>query len=557
MNSHRKLSPIEDSEKRGSGHLESLLGDLSDQELLSLFLQNHLREAMEIIALRHGKVVAGVASRLLNDRSDIEDVFQATFVVLFRSAKRIRKGDSLGSFLYGVAYRIGKRLQIRRSLERRRAQEVTCDMEQQVASQDPTPPEALKMKQELEALEEELQRLPSSMRTPIIEHYIAGRSVPQLATEMQLTVTTVEGRIRRGKERLKQNLERRGVGINAAWVPFAQWESQLEPLPWEEWVEPTIELSLSQIDPSMGSPAVPFSTALEKLVQGELSMFYSLRASTLAFAATVGGLLALGIFAIPIARSLQPSGGEGPRIVSQAQAQLGPPQAQSESNKVAEVVAWETSGPPPAWLQDEYFQSANAAEEEVRIALRRKVRVDFDGVPLREVISEISEATNIAFFIDKKSVGEEGHTEDEPITLLLGKELEAQDALDLILSPLTLAYFLDGEIVKISSERFSGVGTARAYELSHVFSDNSVVWELVGLITETILQDEWVQNGGESTINVFGAILFVSCSETNHRKIEKLLYMISKQPKGNMKPNRREFIGGNGMGGMGGMGGMF
>ena len=41
--------------------------------------------------------------------ADAEDVFQATFLVLVRQARSIRRKESVGSWLYGVAQRIGLR----------------------------------------------------------------------------------------------------------------------------------------------------------------------------------------------------------------------------------------------------------------------------------------------------------------------------------------------------------------------------------------------------------------------------------------------------------------
>ena len=60
---------------------------------------------------RHGPMVLGVAGSLLRDPNDVDDAFQATFLVLVRKAGTLRRCDLLGNWLYGVAYRVAIRAQ--------------------------------------------------------------------------------------------------------------------------------------------------------------------------------------------------------------------------------------------------------------------------------------------------------------------------------------------------------------------------------------------------------------------------------------------------------------
>src|SRR5262245_43181240 len=65
--------------------------------------------AFEAIVARHGPMVLGVCRRALGDPRDVEDAFQATFLVLVRKAPSVRVDDSLGRWLYGVARRVASR----------------------------------------------------------------------------------------------------------------------------------------------------------------------------------------------------------------------------------------------------------------------------------------------------------------------------------------------------------------------------------------------------------------------------------------------------------------
>ena len=58
---------------------------------------------------RHGPIVLGVCRRLLTEPSDVEDAFQATFLILLGKAASIAHPERLGPWLHGVAYRVAVR----------------------------------------------------------------------------------------------------------------------------------------------------------------------------------------------------------------------------------------------------------------------------------------------------------------------------------------------------------------------------------------------------------------------------------------------------------------
>src|SRR5262245_57632343 len=61
----------------------------TDLELLASYAQRHDEAAFAALVRRHGALVFGVARRQLADRQLAEDVFQATFLALARSAARL------------------------------------------------------------------------------------------------------------------------------------------------------------------------------------------------------------------------------------------------------------------------------------------------------------------------------------------------------------------------------------------------------------------------------------------------------------------------------------
>src|SRR5215471_73198 len=94
---------------------------LPDGQLLARFVTAHDEAAFAMLVRRHGPMILGVCRRVLRHAQDAEDAFQATFLVLARKAGSAVKRESVGSWLYAVAYRTAQ--QLRSAQARRQARE--------------------------------------------------------------------------------------------------------------------------------------------------------------------------------------------------------------------------------------------------------------------------------------------------------------------------------------------------------------------------------------------------------------------------------------------------
>src|SRR5262245_43389372 len=82
----------------------------TDRQLLDRFTNTKEEAAFTALVRRHGPTVLALAQRILGDRQEAEDVFQAAFFVLARKAHSIRKQESIAGWMYRVTFRLALRV---------------------------------------------------------------------------------------------------------------------------------------------------------------------------------------------------------------------------------------------------------------------------------------------------------------------------------------------------------------------------------------------------------------------------------------------------------------
>jgi RNA polymerase sigma factor (sigma-70 family) len=181
-----------------------------DAELLERYLTHHDEAAFETLVNVHGPMVLGLCRRLLRDPKDIEDAFQATFLVLVRKAPAIQDRDLLANWLYGVAYRVASRA--RSDVLRRRGREsAVANLEAPVD----VAAESMDIAEIAPVLDRELNRLPRKYRTALVACYLGGQTHEQTAKALGCPLGTVRSRVARGRDMLRKRLTRLGYAPSA------------------------------------------------------------------------------------------------------------------------------------------------------------------------------------------------------------------------------------------------------------------------------------------------------------------------------------------------------
>ena len=239
------------------------IGGLTDAQLVDRFLNREGRDredAFSALVHRHGPMVLAVCRRAIPGTADADDAFQAVFLVLARNARSVRRVDNLRSWLYGVAVRTAK--EARRRSARLRAREGGLLID------PPAAPAADPDLFELRALlDEELGRLPSRYREPLMLCELEGASRQDAAQRLGLPEGTLSTRLARGRVLLRNRLVRRGVAVAglAAIVPQPSRASTIGPL-----ADAATRLALRFTSPNPTAGTIP--AAVASLAEGVLSM---------------------------------------------------------------------------------------------------------------------------------------------------------------------------------------------------------------------------------------------------------------------------------------------
>jgi RNA polymerase sigma factor (sigma-70 family) len=183
---------------------------LTDRALIQRFAEGGDAMAFATLVCRHGPMVLQVCQHALGSEHDAEDAFQATFLVLARKASTLAWQESLAGWLHEVASRVAMKAKTAECRRRTHESLAGCTREP-VADAPGSPPGTITTREAQALLNEELNRLPGRLRTPLVLCYLEGMTQDQAARQVGCSLSTLKRRLRRGLDILRQRLRRRGL----------------------------------------------------------------------------------------------------------------------------------------------------------------------------------------------------------------------------------------------------------------------------------------------------------------------------------------------------------
>ena len=182
-------------------------GSSSDQVLVERVQQGDKR-AFDLLVAKYQYKVMGLIGRYVNDKHEVMDVAQDSFIKAYRAIDSFRGESAFYTWLYRIAVNTAKNYLVSRS-RRPPSADVALDDEEaytvydQLA--DTAGPEATLKRDRLEcAIYEAISTLPEELKSAITLREFDGLSYEEIAHIMHCPVGTVRSRIFRARDAIEQ-----------------------------------------------------------------------------------------------------------------------------------------------------------------------------------------------------------------------------------------------------------------------------------------------------------------------------------------------------------------
>ena len=177
---------------------------------------------------------------------------------------------------------------------------------------------------------------------------------------------------------------------------------------------------------------------------------------------------------------------------------------------------------------------AQAAEQQIRSALRQPVSWNFHETPLKRVAEELSRHLGINVRIDENCLKDAALSADMPVTDR-AQNVSCETALDAALRSCNLDWFVDEETVVITTRDAANCRlVTRVYPVRDLIKVRPTrdraddADSLINIITSTVAAPTWDQVGGQGGAEYFApaGTLLISQTRDVHDQIGKLLAVL-------------------------------
>jgi RNA polymerase sigma factor (sigma-70 family) len=349
--------------------------DFTDGQLLERFLAPEAAEAagcgvreaaFTSLVRRHGPMVLGVCRRVLNNPHDADDAFQATFLVLVRKAAALLPRDTVGNWLYGVAYHTALKARARGARRRFKEAQVRYMPKRDAPHQD-------NERDWQPLLDQELSRLPDKYREPVVLCELEGKTRKEAARQLGLPEGTLSGRLTTARRMLAQRLARRGVALSAgALAATLSQQAATASVPTSLMV-PTVKAAalLAAGETTAGIVSANVAALTEGMVKGMLMSKLKITAAIL----VVAGLVGAGGTAMH--RSSAATAAEAPLVLAANAADALLDDETGEQETAAQTQRGQRKGPP---IASGKLQDVDAGKHTITISSVRRGEAPIDKI---------------------------------------------------------------------------------------------------------------------------------------------------------------------------------
>jgi RNA polymerase sigma-70 factor (ECF subfamily) len=185
-----------------------------ETRLAKLARNGDRRAFSELVDLYKDKIYH-LAYRMLHNVQEAEDVVQETFLRVYTNLNRYDETQKFSTWIY----RIGTNLCIDRLRKRKASYSLDAEVNDSegsdwysmLASNDRTPEGELLLSETQEQVRRAIDSLPEKYKSAVILRYLHDMSLQEISEVLDMPVTTVKTRVHRGREYLRERLEKESV----------------------------------------------------------------------------------------------------------------------------------------------------------------------------------------------------------------------------------------------------------------------------------------------------------------------------------------------------------
>ncbi|WP_327145522.1 RNA polymerase sigma factor [Nocardia sp. NBC_01327] len=178
---------------------EAALEVESDDATLAARVRDGDVRAYEQLVVRYQGQMFRLASRILADRAEAEDIVQEVFLTAWRRIGQLQDDGAFAGWLY--------RMTTNRCLNLLRSRQLPADVDPDATESprtDTQPEHAVQVSSQLEALTVALQQLTPEQRACWLLREVHGRSYEEIGEIVGANATAVRGRIARARAQLAE-----------------------------------------------------------------------------------------------------------------------------------------------------------------------------------------------------------------------------------------------------------------------------------------------------------------------------------------------------------------
>jgi RNA polymerase sigma-70 factor (ECF subfamily) len=191
--------------------MDHSFNQMTDEELM-LQVQKGDQAAFEELFKRYDQKILNYFLRYLDDEELAKDLFQETFLRVFKSSRTYKpaarngRSASFTAWLYTIARNVCRKHWGRELIEERITESAWKTIEEGVPTLNATLQKTRTDEELGEKIKQALDSLPESQREVVILHKYQGLSYPQIAQVLGCSVGSVKQRAFRAYQSLRQQL---------------------------------------------------------------------------------------------------------------------------------------------------------------------------------------------------------------------------------------------------------------------------------------------------------------------------------------------------------------